>query len=88
MEYLVSFKEDSVWSVNYHTRSFSRNIHYDGRGGGYLCRILLEQNDSGRLLTRARKQLWLSGLGGTAGEPYSSSERNTLGEGVFPSYTQ
>ena len=49
--------------------------------------ISLEQNDSGRLLTRARKQLWLSGLGGTAGEPSSSSERNTLAEGVFPSYT-
>ena len=50
--------------------------------------MFLEQNDSGRLLTRARKRLWLSGLGGTAGEPSSSSERNTLGEGVFPSYTQ
>eukprot|EP00964_Phaeocystis_antarctica_P099247 scaffold65103_cov80-Phaeocystis_antarctica.AAC.2 len=37
------------------------------------------------LITRARKRLWLSGLGGTAGEPSSSSERNTLGEGVFPS---
>ena len=40
------------------------------------------------LLTRARKRLWLSRLGGTAGEPSSSSERNKLGEGVFLSYTQ
>ena len=30
---------------------------------------LLEQNKSGRLLTRARKRLWLSGLGRMAGEP-------------------
>ena len=31
--------------------------------------------------TRARKRLWLSGLGGPAGEPSCSSERNTLGAG-------
>ena len=29
----------------------------------------MEQNKSGRLLTRARKRLWLSGLGRMAGEP-------------------
>ena len=45
----------------------------EGRAAGGVRSgpLLIGAKRSGRLLTRARKRLWLSGLGGTAAEPSS-----------------
>ena len=58
----------------------------------FLIKAILEQyrTETKWTLINTRTQatlVWLSGLGGTAGEPLflSSSERTTLGEGVFSS---